>query len=89
MYTKTSYYITYGDNKNAWLSPNKSLDDFENVTYKEERILLFAEDGLQLKNKNTGELTNGIWLKDTAVDDYEEVEVEDDDRHEIKRVDNQ
>lgn len=89
MYTKTSYYITYGDNKNAWLSPNKSPDDFENVTYKEERVLLFAEDGLTLKNKNTGELTNGVWLKDTTFNDYEEVEVEDDDRHEIKRVNNQ
>lgn len=87
MYTKVTYYITYGDGKNAWLSPDKSLDDFENITMKEERTILFAEDGLQLKNKNTGELTNGIWLKDTTIEDYEEVEiteeveVTDDERH--------
>ena len=81
MYTKVTYYITYGDGKSAWLSPNKSLDDFENITAKEERTLLFAEDGLQLKHKTTGEFTNGIWLKDTTIEDYEEVEVTDDDRH--------
>lgn len=81
MYTKLTYYIKYGDEKSAWLAPDKSPDEFENVTYIEERTLLFAEDGLQLKNKTTGEFTNGIWLKDTTIEDYEEVEIGDDDRH--------
>lgn len=81
MYTKVTYYITYGDGKKAWLSPDKSLDDFENITEKEERTVLFAEDGLQLRHKMTGELTNGIWLIDTNIEDYDEVEITDDERH--------
>ena len=81
MYTKVTYYITYGDGKKAWLSPDKSLDDFENITEKEERTVLFAEDGLQLKHKINGELTNGIWLIDTNIEDYDEVEITDDERH--------
>lgn len=74
MTTKTSYFIRYGENRSAWLSPNKSPTEFDNVTYTEERIMLYADEGKVLQ-KNNEIIGQCIWLKDDdSIDNYVEVD---------------
>ena len=74
MHVLMTYYIEYDNGKSAWLSPDKSPSDFPDVTYTEERPMLYAEDGMTLQLKETGEIVGeAIWLKDTTQDDYEEI----------------
>lgn len=78
MFTKITYFIKYDSDKSAWLSENKLLEEFENISYIEEREILYPENGKLLKEKNNQEeiYFESIWLKNTTIDDYEEVEIE-------------
>ena len=72
MITKDTYLVKFSDGKSAWLAPDKEIP--EGVEDKELRVMLFPDDGKVLKNKTTGEISDGIWLKDTTIDDYEEID---------------
>lgn len=72
MITKDTYFVKFEDGKAAWLSPDKEIPD--GVIDKELRVMLFPDYGKVLKHKATGEISDGIWLKDTATNDYEEID---------------
>ena len=38
--------------------------------------MLYADEGMLLKNKDTGEVCECVWLKDTTEEDWEEIEKE-------------
>lgn len=72
MKTKDTYFVKFADGKAAWLAPDKEIP--EGIVDQELRVMLFPENGKVLQHKETGELSDGIWLKDTTVDDYIEID---------------
>lgn len=85
MYIKNSYYIKSEEGKSllekgkligraCWLSPDKDINSFENIDYKELRPILFSEEGKLLRNKKTLETLDSIWLKDLEQNDFEEID---------------
>lgn len=72
MQTKDTYFIKFEDGKSAWLAPDKNIPD--GIIDKELRVMLFPADGKVLKHKETGEITDAIWLKDTKAEDYIEID---------------
>ena len=71
MITKDTYFVKFSDGKSAWLAPDKEIP--KDIDDKELRIMLFPTEGKVLKHKTTGEISNGLWLKDTTEDDYIEI----------------
>lgn len=72
MITKDTYFIKFEDGNSAWLAPDKEIPTGALET--EIRVMLFPEEGKVLKHKETGEINSGVWLKDSVISDYEEVE---------------
>ena len=58
----------------VWLAPGKTYDDVENVGSVEPRMMIFPEQGKILRHKDTKELSQGRWLKDTFESDWEEID---------------
>lgn len=74
MIKKDTFFVKFADGKSAWLAPDKEIP--EGVVDKELRVMLFSVEGKVLKHKETGETTEGVWLKETTEDDYIEIDAE-------------
>lgn len=75
MKTKTSYMVKFENGTSVWFTPGRAIPEKE-VVSKEERPMLYADEGKLLRNKNTQEVCECIWLKDTTEQDWEEIEKE-------------
>jgi len=75
MKIKMSYMVKFTNGTAAWFRAGTEAPtrDVESV---EERPVLVADEGMLLKNKNTGEICESIWLRDTTEEDWEEIEKE-------------
>ena len=75
MKTKISYMVEFENGTAAWFAPGRAISE-KDVKSKEERPMLYADEGMLLKNKDTGEVCECVWLKDTTEEDWEEIEKE-------------
>lgn len=67
-----SYFIKFENGTTAWLAVGKPVP--ENATVIEVRPILTPDDGMILRNKETGETSSGHWLRgDDSKDKWEEV----------------
>lgn len=73
MQIKDSYFCKYPNGTAIWYSvnahPKEGYSDFE------IRKILIPEAGKILCNKNSGETSYGIWLKDSDERDWEEIDI--------------
>jgi len=70
-----SYFVKVPVNNvivNVWLAAGKEIR--EGAVVMEERPMLMPDDGKMLRNKNTGEISSGHWLRDGVAEDWEEIE---------------
>lgn len=74
MITKETYFVKYTDGKSIWYAPGIK-PNIEN-TDVEVRPMLFPAAGKVLRHKTTGQVSDGIWLKDTTQADYIEISPE-------------
>ena len=72
MKTVMSYLVRLENGTKAWLAVGKSA---ENAKVIEERPMLIPDFGKVLRNKETGEISYGHWMRggDTA-DKWEEID---------------
>ena len=71
MEIKNSYLVKLNNGSQAWLSINNEVPN--DATIIEERPMLISSENMILHNINTNEYTNGIWLKDSVKEDWEEM----------------
>lgn len=71
MEVKISYLVKLNDGKQAWLSVDREVP--EGATIIEERPMLIPSEGMVLHKKGTNEYSSGTWLRDSTIDDWEEV----------------
>lgn len=73
MKTQDSYFVKFANGTSAWLAMGKPVP--ENATVVEVRPMIMPDDGMILRNKETGETSSGHWLRgdDTAAK-WEEIE---------------
>ena len=72
MKIQDSYFIKFENGTTAWLAVGKPVP--ENATIIEVRPILTPDDGMILRNKETGEESSGHWLRgDDSKDKWEEV----------------
>jgi hypothetical protein len=74
MEVKISYLVKLDDGKQAWLSVDRKVP--EGATIIEERPMLIPSEGMVLHKKNTNEYSSGTWLRDSTIDEWEEVKEE-------------
>lgn len=81
MKIQDSYFVKFANGTYAWLAVGKPVPaDAELV---EVRPILVPDDGMILRNKETGEESSGHWLRiDDSADKWEEIEY-----HPNERVD--
>lgn len=58
----------------VWLAPGTEPQDIMNIGAVQERPMLLPEPGKVLRNKHTGEIADGGWLRDTVAEDWEEID---------------
>lgn len=66
-----SYLVELENGKIAWLAVGKSADGAKII---EERPMLMPDFGFVLRNKQTGEMSSGHWLRDDVAENWEEIE---------------
>lgn len=73
MKTEMSYLVKLENGTQAWLAAGKEVP--AGATVIEERPMLIPDEGKVLRNKETGEISYGHWLRgeDTA-DKWEEID---------------
>lgn len=72
MQIKMSYFVKYENGTSAWLAV--SVVPQGDILSKEERPMLFPDEGKILKKKGAeAEYSQGLWLKDSKEEDWEEV----------------
>lgn len=57
----------------VWFAVGKSFEGIQNAASIEVRPMLFADEGMELVHKTTGERTTCVWLKGKSEDWVEEV----------------
>lgn len=74
MKIQDSYFVKFENGTAAWLAIGKPAP--ENATIVEVRPMIIPDDGMVLRNKETGEESGGHWLRDGDNEDkWEEVPV--------------
>ena len=74
MKIQESYFVKFANGTSAWLAVGKPVP--ENATVIEVRPILIPDEGMILRNKETGEKSRGRWLRgDDSADKWEELEV--------------
>lgn len=84
MKIKTSYFLTAENNKRlikegkdigtaVWFAPDIDISMVENIGSKEERTMIFPDNNMILKNKNTQEYSFGVWSENQS--EWEEVDI--------------
>ena len=73
MKIQDSYFVKFANGTYAWLVVGKPVPaDAELV---EVRPMIMPDDGMILRHKETGEESNGYWLRgDDSADKWEEIE---------------
>lgn len=71
MEVKISYFVELPNGTKAWLSVEEEVP--EGATIIEERPMLIPSEGMMLHKKGTNEYSSGTWLRDSTIDDWEEV----------------
>lgn len=73
MKTQDSYFVKFANGTYAWLAAGKPVPaDAELV---EVRPMIIPDDGMILRNKETGEESSGHWLRgEDSADKWEEIE---------------
>ena len=73
MKIQDSYFVKFANGTYAWLAVGKPVPaDAESV---EVRPMIMPDDGMILRHKETGEESNGHWLRgDDSADKWEEIE---------------
>ena len=73
MKIQDSYFIKFENGTSAWLAVGKPVP--ENATVIEVRPMIMPDDGMILRNKETGEESSGHWLRNgDSADKWEEIE---------------
>lgn len=73
MKIQDSYFIKFANGTSAWLAVGKPAPD--DATIVEVRPMIMPDDGMVLRNKETGEESSGHWLRgDDSADKWEEIE---------------
>lgn len=68
-----SYFVKFANGTSAWLAAGKALP--ADAVSDELRTMLFPDDGKVLRHKETGDISNGHWLRDgDSADKWEEIE---------------
>lgn len=70
-----SYFVKVPVNNvivNVWLAAGKEIP--EGAIVIEERPMLVPDESKVLRNKKTGEISSGHWLKNDSADNWEEIE---------------
>ena len=68
-----SYFVKTINDVLAWLAAGKEVPS--GATVIEVRPMLIPGDGMVLRNKKTGEISSGHWLRgDDTADKWEEIE---------------
>lgn len=68
-----SYFVQLENGTKAWLAAGKDVPD--GATVIEVRPILMPDDGMILRNKETGEESTGHWLRgEDSADKWEEIE---------------
>ena len=74
MKIQDSYFVKFANGTTAWLAVGKPVP--ENATAIEVRPMIMPDDGMILRNKETGEESSGHWVRDGDNEDkWEEIEV--------------
>ena len=72
MQIKKSYFVKYENGTSAWLAVG--ITPQGDILSTEERLMLFPDEGKVLRKKGTeAEYSQGLWLKDSKEEDWEEV----------------
>jgi len=73
MKIQESYFVKFANGTSAWLAVGKPVPaDAELV---EVRPMVMPDDGMILRNKETGEESSGHWLRNgDSADKWEEIE---------------
>lgn len=72
MQIKMSYFVKYENGTSAWLAAG--ITPQGDILSTEERPMLFPDESKVLKKKGTeNEYSQGLWLKDSKEEDWEEV----------------
>lgn len=74
-----SYFVQLENGTSAWLAVGKGVPD--GATVVEVRPMIIPDDGMILRNKETGEESTGHWLRgEDSADKWEEIEEPKDER---------
>jgi hypothetical protein len=71
MEVKISYLVKLENGTQAWLSVDKEVP--EGATIIEERPVLIPSEGMVLHKKGTDEYSSSTWLRDSSIEEYEEI----------------
>lgn len=73
MKLQDSYFVKFANGTSAWLAVGKPAPADAEIL--EVRPMIMPDDGMILRNKETGEETSGHWLRgDDIADEWEEIE---------------
>ena len=73
MKIQDSYFVKFANGTYAWLAVGKPVPDGAELV--EVRPMVMPDDGMILRNKETGEESSGHWLRgDDSADKWEEIE---------------
>ena len=73
MKIQDSYFVKFANGTCAWLAVGKEVPS--GATVIEVRPMLIPDDGMILRNKETGEESSGHWLRNgDSADKWEEIE---------------
>jgi hypothetical protein len=68
-----SYFVQLENGTRAWLAVGKGVPD--GATVIEIRPMIVPDDGMILRNKETGEESSGHWMRgEDSADKWEEIE---------------
>lgn len=73
MKIQDSYFVKFANGTSAWLAVGEPVPADATVT--EVRPILIPDEGMILRNKETGEKSRGRWLRGAdSADKWEEIE---------------
>ena len=73
MKIETSYLVALSNGTKAWLAVGKEVPS--DAFILEERPMLIPDFGMVLRNKETGNISTGHWLRgEDSADKWEEIE---------------
>ncbi len=68
-----SYFVKFKDGTSVWLAVGKSVPE-DQIAELEERPMLIPDEGMILRNKETGAESSGHWLRNgDSADKWEEI----------------